>query len=63
MENEDIRWKQRFQNFEKSLKYVEQALKIPQPDIIQKAGLIQFFEMSFEGPENLSEISKRLTTF
>ena len=48
MENEDIRWKQRFQNYQKSLKYLEQALDIPQPDIIQKAGLIQFFEMSFE---------------
>ncbi len=48
MENKDIRWKQRFQNFEKSLKYLEQALNIPEPDIIQKAGLIQFFEMSFE---------------
>lgn len=48
MENDDIRWKQRFQNFEKSLQYLEQALNIPEPDIIQKAGLIQFFEMSFE---------------
>jgi nucleotidyltransferase substrate binding protein (TIGR01987 family) len=48
MENKDIRWKQRFQNFEKSLNYLEQALNIQQPDIIQKAGLIQFFEMSFE---------------
>lgn len=48
MESKDIRWKQRFQNFERSLQYLEQALKIQQPDIIQKAGLIQFFEMSFE---------------
>ncbi len=48
MENGDIRWKQRFQNYQKALKYLEQALDIPQPDIIQKAGLIQFFEMSFE---------------
>lgn len=48
MENNDIRWKQRFQNFERSLKYLEQALNISNPDIIQKAGLIQFFEMSFE---------------
>lgn len=44
----DIRWKQRFQNFEKSMAYLEQALNIVEPDIIQKAGLIQFFEMSFE---------------
>ena len=48
MENKDMRWRQRFQNFERSLKYLEQALNILEPDIIQKAGLIQFFEMSFE---------------
>ena len=48
MENKDIRWKQRFQNFERTLQYLEQALNISEPDIIQKAGLIQFFEMSFD---------------
>ena len=46
--NQDIRWKQRFQNFEKSLHYLDEAMKIINPDIVQKAGLIQFFEMSFE---------------
>ncbi len=46
--SQDIRWKQRFQNFEKSLHNLEKALKINNPDIIQRAGLIQFFEMSFE---------------
>jgi len=44
----DIRWKQRFQNFEKSLYLLTQALNIEEPDIIEKAGLIQFFEMTFE---------------
>ena len=48
MKEEDIRWRQRFQNFEKVFHYLEDALKINQPDITQKAGLIQFFEMSFE---------------
>jgi nucleotidyltransferase substrate binding protein (TIGR01987 family) len=48
MDNMDIRWKQRFQNFEKAMGYLEQALQIPNPDIVQKAGIIQFFEMSFE---------------
>ncbi|MDP4269466.1 MAG: nucleotidyltransferase substrate binding protein [Bacteroidota bacterium] len=48
MLSEDIRWKQRFQNFEKSLHYLEEALSIGAPDIIQRAGLIQFFELSFE---------------
>lgn len=46
--SQDIRWKQRFQNFEKSFHNLEKALKINNPDIIQRAGLIQFFEMSFE---------------
>ena len=48
MNPEDLRWKQRFQNFEKALHYLEDALKIKNPDMIQKAGLIQFFEISFE---------------
>jgi len=48
MDNQDVRWKQRFQNFTKSMHYLEQALEIPNPDIVQKAGIIQFFEMSFE---------------
>jgi hypothetical protein len=48
MQNKDVRWKQRFQNFKRALKYLEQALDIQQPDVIQKAGLIQFFDMSFE---------------
>lgn len=47
MENQDIRWKQRFQNLSKALDYLETALKIENPDIIQKAGIIQFFEMNF----------------
>ena len=48
MENPDARWKQRFSNFSKSMNYLEQALTIQSPDIVQKAGIIQFFEMSFE---------------
>lgn len=49
MTNEkDIRWQQRFQNFQKSLHLLEGALDIETPDIYQKAGLIQFFETTFE---------------
>jgi len=48
MENQDIRWKQRFQNFEKALGHLAEALEIEQPDLLQKAGIIQFFEMSYE---------------
>lgn len=48
MENKDIRWIQRFQNFEKNLNHLNEALGVKSPDILQRAGMIQFFEMSFE---------------
>jgi len=48
MDEQDIRWKQRFKNFKKSLHFLEQAIQIADPDFTQKAGLIQFFEISFE---------------
>ena len=48
MNQEDIRWKQRFSNFNKSLLLLENALKIEQPDVLQKAGIVQFFEMCCE---------------
>ncbi len=48
MESKDIRWQQRFQNFERALRSLEEALAIEQPDVVQRAGLIQFFEITFE---------------
>ena len=48
MDNKDIRWIQRFNNFDKAIFRLENALQIINPDITQKAGIIQFFEMSFE---------------
>jgi nucleotidyltransferase substrate binding protein (TIGR01987 family) len=48
LESEDIRWKQRFNNFEKTLAYLEDAIKITNPDFTHKAGIIQLFEISFE---------------
>ncbi len=48
MDNQDVRWEQRFLNYTKSMRYLEDAFQIPDPDIVQKAGIIQFFEMSFE---------------
>ena len=44
----DIRWKQRLSNFQKSLVHLAEAVEIEVPSIIQQAGTIQFFEMSFE---------------
>lgn len=48
IESEDIRWKQRFNNFEKALHFLEDAILIPNPDFTQKAGIIHLFEISFE---------------
>ncbi len=48
----DIRWKQRFQNFEKALEKLNAAVKEIQKDNykneILQAGLIQIFELTFE---------------
>lgn len=46
--NPDIRWKQRFSNFEKAYNLLEQTLRITTPSDAERAGLIQFFEMAFE---------------
>ena len=35
-------------NFQKSLLYLQEALQIENPDVSQRAGMIQFFEMTFE---------------
>ncbi|GEM_PF-1265566 len=43
MTQENIRWIQRFQNFENAIHYLKVPLDISQPTIIEKAGLIQFF--------------------
>ncbi len=44
----DVRWIQRFIHFRKAFHLLEQTLKIEQPSDAERAGLIQFFEMSFE---------------
>lgn len=49
MENlKEVRWKQRFENFDKSYKllkkYSNQLIKTE----LERAGIIQFFEMTFE---------------
>jgi Nucleotidyltransferase substrate binding protein like len=41
----DDRWRQRLQNFEKALGWLEMALAIPRPDVVQRAGMVQFFEV------------------
>lgn len=43
-----IRWKQRFSNFEKIYKLLLQYVNEPIENDLARAGMIQFFEISFE---------------
>lgn len=45
---QDIRWRQRFQNFEKAYTMLLTALEIPNPSVVERAGIIQFYEVAFE---------------
>ena len=47
-EAKDIRWKQRFNNFEKSYQTFGRILAIEEPNEAEKMGLIQAFEIVFE---------------
>ncbi len=47
-ENQDIRWRQSFSHFQKAFCLLEQTMAIAHPSEAERAGLIQFFEMSFE---------------
>ncbi len=42
------RWKQRFENFEKVYKLIEKYSEKKDMTEIERAGMIQFFEMGFE---------------
>lgn len=44
----DIRWKQRFIHFQRSFQLLENTMAIQHPSEAERAGLIQFFEISFE---------------
>lgn len=44
----NIRWKQRFVNFEKSYNLLNQYIDKPIKTELERAGIIQFFEISFE---------------
>lgn len=43
-----IRWKQRFDNFEKVFLRLNDALLNETPSELEKAGVIQYFEFTFE---------------
>ena len=47
----DVRWKQRFQNFDKAFKRLTDAIQIIRNDpdnVLLQAGLIQTYEFTFE---------------
>ena len=44
----DIRWKQRFENFNKSYRLLKKYANKPIRTELERAGIIQFFEMTFE---------------
>ena len=44
----DFRWEQRFQNFEASLRELHEAVEKTEYSTLERAGLIQLFEVSFE---------------
>lgn len=46
--NPDIRWKQRFTNYEKAVQLLADAAQLESPSEVERAGLIQFYEMAFE---------------
>jgi len=48
MNQKDIRWKQRYQNFKKSFDLLDEYIEQEEYSEIERAGLIQFFEMTFE---------------
>jgi nucleotidyltransferase substrate binding protein (TIGR01987 family) len=48
MSEQDIRWQQRFHHFEKAFLLLQDAVSIEKPSVVERAGLIQFFEMAFE---------------
>ena len=48
MENKDIRWKQRFQNFEKAFLRLKEALEKGELNELERNGLIQRFEFTLD---------------
>lgn len=44
----DIRWKQRLQNFKRANLLLQSSLTVSNPSQLERAGIIQFYEMAFE---------------
>lgn len=48
MNQKEIRWRQRFDNFEKAFTLLEEYVDLVEPGELERAGIIQFFEMALE---------------
>jgi nucleotidyltransferase substrate binding protein (TIGR01987 family) len=48
MKNPDIRWQQRFQNFETAFTRLREALNVVNPSELERNGLVQRFEFTLE---------------
>lgn len=48
MKNTDIRWKQRFQNFEKAFLKLKEAIEVATPNELERNGLMQRFEFTLD---------------
>jgi nucleotidyltransferase substrate binding protein (TIGR01987 family) len=48
MENQDIRWQQRFISFNKALSQLERFVKVDQLNEMEEQGLIKAFEYTYE---------------
>ncbi len=48
MNLKDIRWKQRFQNYERAVQLLEKTAQIKNPSELERIAIVQMFEMSFE---------------
>lgn len=46
--NQDIRWRQRFDNFQNSLLLLQESINKDELSELERAGVLQFFEMSLE---------------
>lgn len=48
MNNKDVRWRQRFENFERSYQLLKRYSNEKIETELERAGIIQFFEVTFE---------------
>ncbi|MDP1725442.1 MAG: HI0074 family nucleotidyltransferase substrate-binding subunit [Bacteroidota bacterium] len=48
MNNQDTRWKQRFQNFEMAFLKLQEAIELKDPNELERNGIVQRFEFTLE---------------